>query len=79
VEDTATGLQKLKLPHKYQAPREDIFPSAHSLAWYIRQNRARLVSAGALVHVAGRNLIHEEKFDAMVLELGREKLTKAVA
>lgn len=74
MEVAATELHKLKPPHKYQAQREEVFHSQTSLAWFMRRNRARLVSAGALVQVAGRNLIHEDKFDSVVLALGREKL-----
>ena len=63
---SATELHKLKPPHKYQAAREEVFPSATSLAWFMRQHRARLIEAGALVQIAGRNLLHEERCDRVV-------------
>jgi len=71
---SATELGQLKPPHKYQATREEVFPSSTSLAWFMRQNRARLVEAGALLQISGRNLVHCEKFDAVVIEIGREKV-----
>lgn len=75
----ATELNKLKPPHKYQAQREEVFPSATSLAWFMRQHRARLIEAGALVQISGRNLLHEERFDKLVLEIGTAKLREVAA
>lgn len=57
-------------PAKYRNGREHIFPSDASLQWFIRKNRATLAKAGAVVKPAGHILINQNKFDAVVLEIG---------
>jgi hypothetical protein len=72
--DTAsTVLDRLQLPEDYRTSRERMFPTAPALSWFIRQNRPRLVDAGALVVHAGRNMVDAVAFDAAVLDLAREK------
>lgn len=77
MNSSLNGLSSLLTPQRYQASREHCFPSATSLTWFIRSHRARLVRAGALVQVAGRNLVHEEKLDAEVLAIGQQSLAEA--
>lgn len=72
-----THLQRLLTPPNYQAARQNVFPSQTSLQWFIRTNRRNLIDSGALVTIAGRNLIVEEAFDATVLAIGRAKATGA--
>jgi hypothetical protein len=69
-----TELGKLTTPARYQAERETCFPSGTSLQWFIRTNRDKLVEGGALVQIAGRLLVHPDKFDAVALAVGREKV-----
>lgn len=73
MDSNESGVGGLQPPHKYQATREVVFPSPTSLQWFIRRHRARLVETGALLHVAGRLLIHAPKFDQAVMDLGRER------
>lgn len=56
---------------EYQEHRPNLFPSPHSLNWYVRQHRAELVEAGALVFHAGRWIAIPEQFDAFVLHAGK--------
>lgn len=77
--NTVTELGKLTTPQRYQAAREHCFPSGTSLQWFIRTNRHRLIEAGALVQIAGRNLLHEERFDQVALEIGSAKLREVAA
>lgn len=77
MESSSNGLSNLLTPQRYQTGREHCFPSATSLSWFIRKNRTRLVTAGALVQVAGRNLVHESRFDAEVLAIGQQALAEA--
>jgi len=40
--------------------------------WIWRQNRARIVDAGAAIVVGGRVYVHPSRMDDVLLELGRE-------
>jgi hypothetical protein len=64
------ALTDLKSPRDYIETRQHVFPSATSLKWFIRQHRAALNVAGALSRPLGRDLIHESKFDAVVVSVG---------
>jgi hypothetical protein len=55
----------------YQEQRPHLFPSPSSLAWYVRQHRAELVKAGALVWHAGHWLVVTDHFDACVMDAGK--------
>jgi len=55
---------------QYQAQRAHVYPSEGSIQWYVRQHRAELVKAGALLLIAGRHFIQSEKFDAYVIGAG---------
>jgi hypothetical protein len=68
--DAALG--RLITPTNYQATRQHVFPSQTSLQWFVRSHRQRLVKTGALVTIAGRNLIDEQEFDSEVIAIGRE-------
>ena len=61
----------LVAPSEYQAARTRLFPSPQSWAWFQRQHRSKLVEAGALLVVAGRNILVEDLTDQVVLEVGR--------
>ncbi|MDP2007843.1 MAG: hypothetical protein Q8K45_19395 [Rubrivivax sp.] len=66
-------LSALVAPRDYQAQRQNLFPSPTSLEWYARQNRDRLIDAGALLMHSGRWYVHAEKFDACVFAVGAER------
>lgn len=61
----------LSLP-AYAEQRRNIFPSLNSASWFVRQNRARLVEAGALLVVAGRKVVNAPAFDDEIIAIGRE-------
>lgn len=69
---TSPALLALKARAEYRAERERIFPSPNSFDWYIRQNRARLIAAGALLKIRGTWFVHEPRFDDFVLRGGQE-------
>lgn len=69
VHNQLTGLQKL---YEYRARRAHVFPSGNALQWFVRQHRARLVEAGALIMLTGQWHVVEDKFDAVVIQVGRE-------
>lgn len=64
---------------KYQESRAQLFPSTGSFDWFVRENRATLVAAGALVMLKGQWLVHPDRCDAAVLEIGRRAAQKAVS
>ena len=48
------------------------FPTRHSLEWFLRRNRDQLAERGALILVAGRLQFHPTRFQAAVVEIGRQ-------
>lgn len=68
-----TDVTKLCRPEDYQSlGRQHLFPSPTSISWFIRLNRDRLVKAGAILKVGNRMVVDPDKFDAVVLLVGRE-------
>ena len=72
-----TDLSKLKSTADYVASRKQIFPSASAFEWFVRQHREQLVSAGALSRPHGRILVHEERCDQVVVEVGQARMVEA--
>lgn len=68
----STPLSALRKLADYREKRAHIFPSDHALQWFVRRRRAELVNAGALVMLTGQWYAHEDKFDAVVLEVGQQ-------
>lgn len=64
------NLKKLRKLSDYRQKREHIFASPSALDWFIRMHKLQLVEAGALVLLTGQWRAHEERFDAVVLEVG---------
>lgn len=62
------ALGDLCRPAEYRQRREQVFPSAGSMEWYLRTNRAALVDSGALLLHAKQWFVVPEKFDGFVLE-----------
>lgn len=56
---------------EYRGSRAHIFPSDHSLNWFVRQHRPELVKAGAILLLNGQWHAHDERMDAAVLEVGK--------
>lgn len=67
MEDTRS-LRALCRPNEYRQQREQMFPSAGSMEWYLRINRSALVESGALLLHAKQWFVVPEKFDGFVLE-----------
>jgi hypothetical protein len=63
----------------YQKSREHIFPSEESARWQVRKHKAELIEAGALIIVAGRQMVVPERFDAAVFDIGRRLAAKKAA
>lgn len=61
-------------PEVYLAGRVHLFPSLHSLKWFMRSERDRLIKSGALRKLAGRVLIEPSSFDAVVEVTAREAM-----
>ena len=61
---------------EYQQHRPHLFPSPHSLTWYVRRHRDELVEDGALVLHTGRWLAVPDRFDAFVLYAGKRAAQK---
>jgi hypothetical protein len=74
-----SSLAGLATREEYQASRQTAFRSIQSLLWYERVNRKGLRASGAIVTVAGRNLIDPQLFDHYVLRQGREAAQKVAA
>lgn len=68
-----TDVSTLVLVPEYQAARQHLFPSATSLDWYVRVNRADLVAAGALLKIANRWRVQPARFDAAVMSIGAKQ------
>ena len=69
--ETTSPVDALRRPEVYRTEREQLFPSPGSFAWYTRQHRQQLESAGALIRVGGRLFVHQDRFDAFVLNGNR--------
>ena len=72
-------LEALALPEQYRQTRAHLFPSEQSLLWFLRKHRRELVSAGALLIVAGRNHIDPTACDEVVLRVGRAAAERGAA
>lgn len=56
----------------YRQQRAHVFPSNNALQWFVRQHRTELVEAGAIVMLTGQWHAVDDKFDAFVMEAGRQ-------
>ena len=71
-------LISLTSPESYRQTRTNLFPSPQSLLWFVRQNRAELIEASAIIRVAGRNLVHPNRCDEVVVRIGQRAVGKVV-
>ena len=55
----------------YREQNANAFPSETSVEWFIRQNRAELIKAGAIVKLAKRWMVSPATFDATAMEIGK--------
>lgn len=69
--DNRGSVSLLTQPMGYRESRQHLFPSEHSLQWYMRVHRKRLVDAGALLMISGRLFIQPGAFDQVLIEEGR--------
>lgn len=63
----------------YQASRQEWFRTQQSFRWFQYQHKAELAEAGALVLISGRVFVAPDRFDAVVLEVGRRLATTRAA
>ena len=63
-------VKSLQRPKAYCAERLHVFGGLHSFRWFMRQNMAELVEAGALTRPTGNWLVQPEAFDAFVASIG---------
>jgi hypothetical protein len=73
MDERNRGLQGLRTPADYQLEAAIAFPSQGALHWFIRRHRKELEDAGALLTINRRVLIDGERFDQVVLEVGRNE------
>jgi hypothetical protein len=66
-------------PAQYQSGRSNIFKSEASLTWFVRHHRNELAQSGALLVIAGRNMLHAERTDAVVLAVGKRAAAEPAA
>lgn len=70
INDLKTAVADLATREAYRSARSHIFPSEGSFEWHLRQNRQRLIRAGALVLIAGRWHINPPAYDGVLIEDG---------
>jgi hypothetical protein len=63
---------------QFQEANASIFPTEHSIRWYVRTHRRELLEAGALTEIAGRLLIAPQAFATTAAAIGRRKLERAL-
>lgn len=61
----------------YQSQRAEFFPSVESLRWAVRQHRAELATAGAMIKVADRIRLQPDLADQVFIEAGRRSVQGA--
>ena len=54
----------------YQALNAHVFPTIHSLKWFIRKHRNRLSETGSVLLIAGRTFIAPKTFSATAISIG---------
>ncbi len=74
-----TPLQKLLTMPEYRAQRAHVFQSDEALRWFLRQHRAALTKAGAVVQLGRRCMVEPERFDAAAFEIGRKTAQRVQA
>jgi len=72
-------VQRLTLPKAYAMSRRHLFGSDQSFQWFYRLHRTRLIAAGALYRIAGRNFVDPEAVDRVVAEVGLEAIRRGAA
>jgi hypothetical protein len=77
TEDALQLQAQLRTFGDYQAERPLFFPSVSSLEWFVRQNRAELVKASALLKLTGRWFIIPAAFDSVLLAVTARKQQRA--
>ena len=62
-----------RLEPEYRQVRARFFPTLHSLQWFVRRHKARLIKAGAIVMHGGQWYADDAKFDAVVMAVAEER------
>jgi len=66
----STELSQYCLATEARDSLTNLFPTANSFTWFVRQNRAELARSGALLKVAGRQLFHRERLSRFIVDQG---------
>ena len=74
-----TALDLLRRLTEYQERRKHVFRSMGAADWFVRQHKAALIEAGALVMLTGQWHVHEELFDAVVMRVGMDAAKRHTA
>jgi len=76
----ANILSAVVTPEQYRTNgREHIFPSPQALDWNQRVMRKELHEAGAVILIAGKRMIHAEKYDQVLLEYSARRAAEKAA
>lgn len=71
--DLSELLSQVVLLQKYRSERQQFFPSAGSLDWFVRQHKAELIEAGALLLMRGAWHVDAQRFDKAVRSIGERE------
>lgn len=66
-------LGRLQPLDEFFAARRNVFQSKCSGEWFVRRYKAALIDAGALLRLNNRFFADVEKFEACVVEFGKEE------
>lgn len=56
-----------------------LFPTHHSLLWFIRQHEAELIESGAMVKMRNQWHFVMPDFEKAILDIARQKVAKVIA
>lgn len=68
----ANPLQEFVPIAEHREKQSRIYPSDEALRWQLRQHRPQFVEANALARIGRRLFVHPERFDAVMLDLGKK-------
>lgn len=67
-----SALAALMDPEDYrQQHASHLLRTRQALKWYLRQHGPELVKAGAMLKIANRWMVHADRFDQAVLQIGQ--------
>jgi hypothetical protein len=72
VRSAAPKLDGLYEIEAFQEANAHLWPSLHSLRWFIRMQKRQLIEEQALVLIAGRHMIHGQNFLSALVKIGTQ-------